>query len=582
MTIDSRTAAHVLSQIAAFLELKGENSFKCRAYAGAAKGLLALGADDLAPLYHSGELGAVRGLGPATLAVVRDLVETGESRYLEQLRESMPEGLLEMLDVPGLSPLKIHQIHEGLGIETLEELEAAATTGRLATLPKFGPKTVEKILKGIAAARERGSLQLYHHAFVEAQHLLASVASHPDVERAELAGALRRRVEVAASVEIVAACTRDPTNVAQSFTRLAGTKSATGDGASVWVRFVDGAELNLDCVGPDRFAFALWRATGNAEHVEAVLAALSTRGLAVDGDSLRDSRGAFVPTTNEAAIYQAAGLAFIEPELREGLGEVEAARRGTLPELVVPADIRGVLHCHTHYSDGKASVGEMAQAARAHGWDYIGITDHSQAAFFAGGLTREAVRAQHDEIDELNATLDGFRVLKGIEADILADGQIDYGDELLDEFDFVVGSIHSRFSMDRATMTNRVLRALDDPHLTILAHPTGRLLLSREPYAIDVEAVLEKAAALGVAVELNADPHRLDLDWRHLQTAKRLGVTIAIGPDAHSTRGLDTMEVGVAIARKGWLERGDVLNARSVDGVLSFARARRKASAERR
>ena len=197
-------------------------------------------------------------------------------------------------------------------------------------------------------------------------------------------------------------------------------------------------------------------------------------------------------------------------------------------------------------------------------------------------MTREAVRAQHDEIDELNATLDGFRVLKGIEADILADGQIDYGDELLDEFDFVVGSIHSRFSMDRATMTGRVLRALDDPRLTILAHPTGRLLLSREPYAIDIEAVLEKAAAVGVAVELNADPHRLDLDWRHLQTAKRLGVTIAIGPDAHSTRGLDTMGVGVAIARKGWLERGDVLNARSVDGVSSFARARRKASAERR
>ena len=574
--MDSRTAANVLSQIAAYLELKGENSFKRRAYAGAAQGLLALGADDLGPLYRSGELGRVRGLGPATLAVVRDLIETGESRYLEQLRESMPEGLLEMLDVPGLSPLKIHQIHEGLGIETLEELEAAAKDGRLATLPKFGPKTVAKLLRGIAAAREHGTLRLYHHAYIEAQRLLASVANHPDVARAELAGALRRRAEVVARSDIVAECRSNPVAVAQSFTRLAGIKSARGEGASVSIRFVDGAELELHCVDRDRFAVALWRATGSDTHVSAVTAALEANGVEVDDDRLRDSSGGFIPTPDERSIYSAAALAFVEPELREGLGEVDAARRRALPALLTLTDIRGVLHCHSHYSDGKASIGEMAQAAKERGWSYIGITDHSQAAFFAGGLSREAVRAQHDEIDELNATLDGFRVLKGIEADILADGRVDYGDELLDEFDFVVGSIHSRFSMDRTTMTDRVLRALDDPRLTILAHPTGRLLLSREPYALDVEAVLEKAAALGVAVELNADPHRLDLDWRHLQTAKRLGVTIEIGPDAHSARGLDNMEVGVGIARKGWLERADVLNARSADDVVAFARARRR------
>jgi DNA polymerase (family 10) len=573
--MDSRTAAHVLSQIAAYLELKGESSFKCRAYAGAAQGLLALGADDLGPLYRSGELGAMRGLGPATLAVVRDLIETGESRYLEQLRESTPEGLLDMLDVPGLSPLKIHQIHEGLGIESVEELEAAANDGRLGTLPKFGPKTIAKILKGIASAREHGPLQLYHHARVEAQRLLASVTSHPDVVRAEVAGAIRRRAEVASSIDIVAACGRNPTDVAQSLTRLPGVESAEGDGPFVSIRFVDGAELELHCVDPDRFAVALWRATGTTAHVDAVRAALASNGVTIDDDRMRDGRGAVVAASGESTIYDAAGLALVEPELREGLGEVDAARRGTLPILVSMSEIRGVLHCHSHYSDGKASIGEMAQAARERGWSYIGITDHSQAAFFAGGLSREAVRAQHDEIDELNSTLDDFRVLKGIEADILAGGQLDYGDELLDEFDFVVGAIHSRFSMDRTAMTDRVLRALDDPRLTILAHPTGRLLLSREPYAVDLDAVLEKAAALGVAVELNADPRRLDLDWRHLHAAKRLGVTVAIGPDAHSTRGLDNMEVGVGIARKGWLERGDVLNARFADDVVAFARARR-------
>jgi DNA polymerase (family 10) len=573
--MDSRTAAHVLSQIAAYLELKGESSFKCRAYAGAAQGLLALGADDLGPLYRSGELSAIRGLGPATLAVVRDLIETGESRYLEQLRESTPAGLLDMLDVPGLSPLKIHQIHDGLGIESIEELEAAANDGRLATLPKFGPKTIAKILKGIASAREHGPLQLYHHARVEAQRLLASVTSHPDVVRAEVAGAIRRRAEVVSSIDIVAACARNPTDVAQSFTRLSGVERAEGDGPFVSIRFVDGAELELHCVDPDRFALTLWRATGTTAHVDAVRDALASNGVTLDHDRMRDGRGAVVAASDESAIYAAASLAFVEPELREGLGEVDAARRGTLPILVTMSDIRGVLHCHSHYSDGKATIGEMAQAARERGWSYIGITDHSQAAFFAGGLSREAVRAQHDEIDELNSTLDDFRVLKGIEADILADGQLDYGDEMLDEFDLVVGAIHSRFSMDRTAMTDRVLRALDDPRLTILAHPTGRLLLSREPYALDLDAVLEKAARLGVAVELNADPRRLDLDWRHLRAAKRLGATVAIGPDAHSTRGLDNMEVGVGIARKGWLERGDVLNARSAADVVAFARARR-------
>jgi DNA polymerase (family X) len=573
--MDSRTAAHVLSQIAAYLELKGESSFKCRAYAGAAQGLLALGADDLDPLYRSGELSAIRGLGPATLAVVRDLIETGESRYLEQLRESTPAGLLDMLDVPGLSPLKIHQIHDGLGIESIEELEAAANDGRLGTLPKFGPKTIAKILKGIASAREHGPLQLYHHARVEAQRLLASVTSHPDVVRAEVAGAIRRRAEVVSSIDIVAACARNPTDVAQSFTRLSGVETSEGDGPFVSIRFVDGAELELHCVDPDRFALTLWRATGSTAHVDAVRDALASNGVTIDNDQMRDGAGAVVDALNESAIYAAASLAFVEPELREGLGEVDAARRGTLPILVTTSDIRGVLHCHSHYSDGKATIGEMAQASRERGWSYIGITDHSQAAFFAGGLSREAVRAQHDEIDELNSTLDDFRVLKGIEADILAGGQLDYGDELLDEFDFVVGAIHSRFSMDGTAMTDRVLRALDDPRLTILAHPTGRLLLSREPYALDLDAVLEKAARLGVAVELNADPRRLDLDWRHLRAAKRLGATVAIGPDAHSTRGLDNMEVGVGIARKGWLERGDVLNARSAADVVAFARARR-------
>ena len=576
--MDSRTAAHTLQQIAAYLELRGESSFKVRAYAGAAQAIMTVGADDLGPKLKSGELAGVRGLGPATLAVVQDLVDTGESRYLEQLRQATPEGLVEMLDIPGLSPARIHQIHEALDISTVEDLEAAATDGRLAKVPKIGPKTAAKILKGIADARERGSLRLYHHAAVEARRLLESVASHPDVERCEIAGDIRRRTEVAARIDIVAACTADPLSVAQSFTRIPGVERSDGTGASVSIQFVDGAHLQLHCVRPEQFGLALWWATGNEAHVADVVQGLSKHGVSLAGSALADGKGRSIATADERAIYTSAGLVFVEPELREGLGEVAAAERDALPNLVTPPDIRGILHCHTLYSDGKATIADMAAAARERGYSYIGITDHSQSAFYANGMPRDRVLAQLEEIDELNATLAGFRILKGVEADILADGRIDYDDDILDRLDFVVASIHSRFAMDRDGMTARVLRALDDPRVTILGHPTGRLLLSRQPYPMDLDAVLEKAVALGVAVELNADPKRLDLDWRHLKRAKQLGATVAIGPDAHSPKGLDVMEVGIGIARKGWLEADDILNARPANEVLAFARARRRSS----
>jgi DNA polymerase (family 10) len=580
--MDPRTAAYILSQIGAFLELRGENRFKSRAYTSAARAVQALPVDDLGPMLRSGELSQTSGVGPATLAVIRDLVETGESSYLDRLRESTPEGLLEMLRVPGLGPAKIHQIHRGLGIETVNELAEAARDGRLATLPRFGPKTAEKILKAIAFLRETGAQVLFPQALGEAQRLLAAVSAHPDVEQAEVAGAIRRRLEVVRDVDIVAACRSDPARVATSFTRVGGVRDAVGVGeASVRITFVDGARFDLYCVTPEHFAVALWRATGNNSHIAGVSDRLAERGLELDGDDLRATDGRAVPVPDEAALYRAAGLAYVPPELREGMGEIEAAARGELPTLVEYADIQGVLHCHSNFSDGTATIDEMARAARARGWQYLGVSDHSESAFYAGGVSRERILEQHDEIDRVNATYDDFRVLKGVEADILADGRVDYDDEFLDRFDYVIGSIHSRFGMDEAGMTERVLTALDNPHLTILGHPTGRLLLTREPYPIDMHAVLAKAAQVCVAVELNADPHRLDLDWRRLKVAKTRGVAVEIGPDAHSIHGLDYTELGVGIARKGWLEASDVLNARNVDDVLAFARARRSVAAAR-
>ena len=577
--MDSRTAAHVLTQIAAYLELRGENRFKARAYETAAKGILSLGSDDLGPMLESGEIGRVRGLGPATIAVVRDLVETGSSRYLDQLREDTPEGLLDLLAIPGLSPEKIHKIHEELEISNIEQLEEAARNGRLASIRGFGPKTAEKILKGIAFSRETGVLQLYHRGRLDAEHLLTLVREHPDVDDAAIAGDVRRHREVVRGVTIVARCRpdADPNRVAASFTRIAGIKSAAQDGAGAEIHFIDGVRLTLRCASPRCFGVALWRATGSDEHVALVQARLAEQGLQLVDDDLRDAQSRPVDVPDEHALYRAAGLDYIEPELREAFGEIDAAAHHALPRLLVPEDIRGVLHCHTHYSDGKSSIAEMARGARERGWSYIGISDHSAAAFYASGLPREKVLAQIEEIERLNAQTDagGFRILKGIESDILADGRLDYDEQLLDQLDFVIGSIHSRFGMDGPAMTKRVLRALDEPFLTVLAHPTGRLLLSREPYAIDVDAVIEKAADVGVAVELNADPHRLDLDWRHLIEAKRRSATVALGPDAHSVRALDNVSIGVGLARKGWLESKDLLNTRDADGVVAFARARR-------
>jgi DNA polymerase (family 10) len=381
-----------------------------------------------------------------------------------------------------------------------------------------------------------------------------------------------------ADIDIVAECSTDPDAVAESFGRAPGvSKAKTGDEpGTVRIRFVDGTQLDMYCASSADYPVALWRATGSTAHVEEMSVLADKKGLEINGNWLVRKDGNRVPVGSEEALFAALGLVPIPPEMREGMGEIEAAARRELPQLVTFDDLRGVLHCHSDYSDGTATVEEMATAAKERGWSYIGISDHSESAFYAGGLKRDKLARQHDEIDRLNAQMTDFRILKGIEADILADGRLDYDAKTLDRCDYVIGSIHSRFSMDGDAMTKRVLAAMDDPHLTILAHPTGRLLLSREPYAINVEAVLEKAADVGVAVELNADPHRLDLDWRYCRQAKELGVPIEIGPDAHSTAALDNVHFGIGMARKAWLEAGEILNTGSAEDVIAFGRKRRE------
>jgi len=578
--MDPQVAAHRLNEIALLLEVRGENPFKSRAFAHAARTIQELEDDDIAPLVQSRELAKLPGIGSTTFAVLADLVETGDSDYLEQLRETTPEGLVEMLRIPGLGPTRIHRIHTGLGIESVADLEAAAQDGRLAKLSGFGQKTAEKILRGIGTLRETSGQLRYSLAAADANRLRKAVGKLPGVTRVDVAGSLRRTAEIVRDIDLVAGCS-DTTGLA-AVAKLPGVQEVIGTrGSSLTLRMINGVHADLHCVPDASFPVALWRATGSKEHCELVIDRLTERGFSIRDDRLIDAKGKAVSVADDEAVYRSAGLAWIPLELRENRGEIEAAEKGTLPKLIQVEDLRGVLHCHSNYSDGSTTIREMARSAQARGWSYLGISDHSQFASYAGGLLRDAVLRQHDEIDALNEKLDGFRVLKGIEADILADGTLDYADDLLDRFDYVIGSIHSRFSMGQSQMTERILKAMSDPRLTILGHPTGRLLLTRPPYPLDLDAIIESAAENGVALELNCDPHRLDLDWRILQTARSRGVTIEVGPDAHSPEELSYVDFGIQIARKGWLEPDNVLNARSADDVLKFARARRQPRSKR-
>src|SRR6266550_2866140 len=534
--MDKHAVRQTLDQLAALLVVKGENAARVRAVQQAARS---------------------------------ELLATGRSSTLDELREQVPPGLAEMLRIPGLGAAKIRQIHESLAIESLAELEAAAGDGRLAALPRFGSKTAENVRRGIAHLRQASPLRLFHRAHEELDAVRRALADlgGTGVLRVEIAGAVRRRCEVIGALDLIAVHEGQAAREAlvRRLGQAPGVTEIAGREGSVTLRFASGTLVDVLLTTPDRFGLDWIRATGSPAHV----AGLESRARAM-GVSWS------APFPDEPSLYRALGLAWVPPELREGNGELEAAARGDggLPRLVEQSDLRGLLHCHSNYSDGTVTIADWAAACHAAGYKWVGITDHSKSAPYGGGLGAEDVARQHLEIDAVNARVSGLRVLKGVEADILADGTLDYGPDVLDRFDFVIGSIHSRFGMSQAEMTRRVLTAMDDPHLAILGHPTGRLLLQREPYAIDLEQVLAKAAARGIAVEVNADPHRLDLDWRMVRRARELGVALSIGADAHSTSGMTNVAVGLGIARKGWLEPDQVLNTRDADAFLAFARAR--------
>jgi DNA polymerase (family 10) len=566
--------ARVLEQIASYLELTGENPFRIRAFRTAAKAVASLAGEPAAAL-ADGSLAATKGVGPGTLAIVKELAQTGRSELLEQLREDVPAGLMEMLSISGLGVAKIRAIHQQLNLDTLAELETAARDGRLAALTGFGAKTADNILKGIAFLRRSQAFRLSHHAAEEAELLRAALERLPGVSRAITAGEVRRRCEVVRDLVLVLEAEVPAADIFRALAQLPGMEETTGeDERRVTLRTPGGMSARVIVTPSVNLGAVLVQATGNDTHLAQLADHALARGFALDAAALWKG-SSFLPTPDEASLYRALDLAEVPPELREGRDEIALASAGPFSELLEVADLRGFLHCHTNYSDGALAVEEMAVGCREAGYEYVGLTDHSKAAAYAGGLSVEDLHRQWAEIDAVNARLSGIRVLKGIESDILADGQLDYDEATLAGFDFVIGSIHSRFAMSEAEMTARVLQALDNPYLTILGHPTGRLLLSRDAYPLDLEQVFRKAAANGVAIEINADPHRLDLDWRVLRRARELGVMISIGSDAHDRAGIGNMHFGVGVARKGGLSPAEVLNTRSEEEFLRFARARR-------
>ena len=574
--MDRTAIARVLEQIASYLEFREENPFRIKAFRGAAKAIRGMAVEPAVAL-GDGSLKATRGIGPATLSIVKELIETGQCEYLEELRRETPAGLLEMHGISGLGASRIKAMHAKLGIESLTDLEAAARDGRLSGLPGFGPKTVENMLKGIARKRRVVGLRLSHHAAEEAELLRTALARVPGVSDAVVAGEVRRRCEVVRELVHVVVSEAPAADIFSALAHFPGMEEVGGeDERRVTLRTPGDMTARVVVTPPRNFGAVLVLATGSDAHLELLAAHATARGMALTGAALwRGSE--FVPTPDEASLYSALGLSEIPPELREGGNEIARAAAGPRPALLEESELAGFLHCHSSYSDGTIGIEELATACRDAGYTYVGLTDHSRAAAYAGGLSVDDLRRQWAEIDQVNARLIGIQVLKGIESDILADGRLDYDDEILAGFDFVIGSIHSRFAMNEADMTARVLRALDSPYLTILGHPTGRLLLSRDPFAIDLELVFQKAAANGVALEINADPHRLDLDWRVVGRAREMGVMISLGADAHSRAGIAYMPFGVGMARKGGLTRDDVLNTRSAQEFLEFARARRDA-----
>jgi DNA polymerase (family 10) len=567
--------AQIIDEMGTLLEVRGENPFRCRAYHNAAQALRGL-PSDLSEMIRDGRLAEVPGIGETMLKKIVELETTGRLEAYEELRRATPPGLVALLRVPGLGPKKIKALHDELHVTSLADLRTAAEAGKIAALKGFGAKTEAKILEGIGFVESVGDRILQSKARRLVAPIAAALEKDPGVIRVAVCGSLRRRAETIGDLDVLFS-SKDPAPVLDRFVKLGEVAVVLAHGPTkASVRLAEGVQCDVRGVTDAQFPFALHYFTGSKAHNIAMRRRAQALGYTLNEYALEGKEGP-VACRTEADLFAALGLAEIPPELREDTGEIEQAAHGPLPPLVELGDLTGTFHCHTDWSDGGNTLEEMAEAARAAGLHYLGIADHSRAAGYAGGLSIERVHAQWAAIDALNAKYGRrFRLFKGTECDILADGALDYPDELLEGFDYVVASVHSSFGLPRAEMTRRIVRAVSNRRVTMLGHPTGRLLLAREGYAVDLDAVIAAAAEAGTMIEINANPHRLDLDWTHCRRAQAQGVKIVINPDAHATAGLDDLDYGIGVARRAGLTRADVFNAGTPAAVARALQERRQ------
>lgn len=584
--MDKSQISTLLEQIAVLLALKEDSSvFELRAYENAARALNGLDGD-IQTLVREGRLKGTPGLGPTIIKRIEEMVNSGKSAFYEELVAAVPQVKLDMTRIGGLGPKRINTIYDQLKVASIADLEQACKDNRVAGLPGFGKKTQDNILRGIAFLSQHGERFLYPVGAEEAERIRTALAERPEIIRLEIAGSLRRRRETVKDIDMVASIDdKAPVETRRAlmefFTSQPSVKAITGQGETKSsVILSSGIAMDLRVVGDSQFPSTLHHFTGSRDHHIPLRRRAQSMGMTINDYGLfriENGQETLIPCQTEADIYAALGMDYIEPELREDMGEIDVAAAHKLPRLVQLSDLRGVLHAHSTWSDGQASIRAMAEACIKHGYSYLGMTDHSKAAAYAGGLSEDALKRQGDEIDQLNKEFQGrLRILKGIECDILRDGALDFSDDVLSQLDFVVASIHSNFNLVPEEQTQRMLRAIANPHVDIIGHLTGRILLSREGYRLDIEACIDAAAKHGVCIEINAHPSRLDLDWRWLRRARDKGMKIPVNPDAHALAGIDDMRYGIGVARKGWLRAEDVLNTLDVEALMAFFHVRDK------
>lgn len=563
--------AAILEEVADLLELKGV-AFKPNAYRKAARSIREL-TEELEEYRKKDDLRAIPGVGEAIAKKVEEILDTGELRYLDELKEELPAGLLQLMEVPDIGPKTAMHLYKELRVTNLHELKAAAEAHQIRDLKGFGERSEERVLQGIALLERRSGRMLLGYAHPIAERMRAYVQERAGLRLIDLGGSLRRMKETIGDIDLLAG-SNDAKKVMDAFASYPDVEEVLerGQTKSV-VRLKDGTQVDLRVVEEVEYGAALQYFTGNKEHNVELRSMANDQGMKLNEYGLfRKDTNEIVARENEADIYQALGLQIMPPELREDRGEIEASLRGKLPKLVELKDIRGDFHVHTLASDGSATIEEIAYAAKRKGYEYVGITDHSQSLGVANGLSVERLRGNMDIARNIMERVEGVKVLIGAEVEILEDGKLDYPDDVLEGLDYVIGAVHSKFKMSEEEMTKRLLTAFSNEHMTVLAHPTGRVLEQREPYLFDKEEVFQAAKANKICLELNAYVERLDLSDVDCLKAKEIGVKVAIGTDAHSLPQLDYMLYGVATARRGWLEPVDVLNCLSLPELVDVLR----------